>query len=750
MIQEKIVDHAPQVRCYRCGSTAVYSLCHHCARPMCQEHSARAFRQAGQLVSEVGGAARDSAKPASREFIWLKQSDLRRSAVYHCKDHAHVVRNTSTLIGSGVGLAVLGVIVAFFSVLPGLVLLLAGGGLGVWGFVQRRRETETDPASRPLPLFPHVDSVEVIERLNGTVTLTGGRYTSIADKHVQGEIKIEMSANDGQDWLRQYRKKYRQQEDDPVSFAAGFAMVRGKAGFSFADNQDIVLDSGTGLSFGANSAAGHPLFETVPGQPPGDWRPVVRYEVHEDRAPKEIPLWIVPSVVPSSDRRTLEIDLHWNKLGIEGQKLNLTGFELIMLDVPKDWGAVEGYVPSGPTIGSGGKGRRIVRWEQLGPADGNGVLHRPAHQGKSRTLILQFEKPILPDPSEGDPGTPEKAADNLLVTGTLKATFGGTLSGIEGIEFYLPGGAPLVPRGADGWQAKTGQTDARRRTEVTVEFSIRLEDIRYQDDWVVPDDSNARKHRAEADWENPSGDDDGDEQEARFRNKTDEFPVVADYRTVTELTNLISMEGYYVKSAVEHLPYRDDGRANVINHVWDIGGRWYEGVFPIDFDINLRGEDLGDIGTGPLIGRTIAQVTVKGTYVHEGELAQRKLIEERWEKLHGHVTDLLMRLNPATERTQAITSGSVGGWSNTFVQDVEAEGDDQFPQETVIVEAEVVETAPAADQPADAYRVDAAADLRRREQALVDGLIAGQISEEIYREGIARIDAERRNLGEQS
>ncbi len=746
MIQEKVVDHASQVRCYRCGSITIYSLCHHCARPMCRAHSPMAFRQGGQPVSEVGEAAHDSAKPASREFAWLKQSDPRRTAVYHCEDHAHSVRNTSALIGIGAGLAVLGVIVALFAVLPGLVLLLAGGGLGVWGFSLRQRETKTDPASRPLPLFVHVDSVEVVERLNGTVALAGGSYTSTADKHVQGEIKIEMSANDGQDWLRQYRKKYRQQEHDPVSFAAGFAMIKGKAGLSFAPNQDIVLDGGTGVSFSGNSAAGHPLFETVPGQPPGDWKPVIRYEVHEDRTPREIPLWIVPSVVPSSDRRTLEIDLHWNRLGTEGQKLDLKGFELIELDVPKSWGAVEGYDPIGPMIGSGGKGRRIVRWEQLGPAHSNGVQPRSARRGKSRTLILHFEKPILPDPSDGKPRPPAEAADNLLIAGTLKATFGGTLSGVEGIDVYLPGGAALVPHGADGRPVKIGQLDVKKRTEVTVEFSIGLENIRYQDDWVVPDDSNASRQMVEADGEDRSGD--GAEKEVKVRKKIDEFPVVADYRTVTELTNLISKQGYYVKSVVEHLPYRDDGRANVINHVWDIAGRWYEGVFPIDFDVNLRGEDMGEDGSGPLVGRTLAQVTVKGTYVNEDGLAQRKKVEERWDELHDHITGLLERMAWSQGGTRAIAAGPQSGWSDEFTQVVAVDDDDDRP-DMVIVDAEVVETAPpVADPSYHPGETAAGAELRRQRKSLEEALIAGRISEGTYREIVARIDAELRTLGE--
>jgi hypothetical protein len=759
MTPEK-VDHAPQVRCYRCGSTTVYSLCHHCARPMCRKHSPMAFRQGGHLVREVGGEARDSAKVASREFTWLKQSDLRRTAVYHCEDHAHVVRRTSTLITSGVVIAVLGVIVLLFSFPPGLVLLLAGAGLVAGAVVQRNRQAVTDPASRPaLPLFPHVDSVEVVERLNGKVSLSGGTYTSTAEEHVQGEITIEMSANDGQAWLPLYRKKYRLPQHDPIRFAAGFAMIKGKAGLSFADEQNVVLDNGTGLSFSGDSAEGHPLFETVPGQPPGDWKPVVRYDVQKARAPREIPLWIVPSVVPSSDRRTLEIDLHWNNLGIEGDELHLTGFELIELDVPKDWGAVEGFVPGGPTIGSGDKGRRIIRWEQLGPTENTGDQQRRTHGNKSRTLILQFEKPILPAPSEDARGIPGEAksakAESLLIKGTLKATFGGTLSGIEGIEIYLPGGAALVPLRADGVRVKEGQPVVQSRTEVTVQFSIGLEEIRYQDDWVVPDDSNARRQEAEAELADGGMRRGGNDSETiKFRNKTDEFHVVPDYRTVTKLTNLISKEGYYVKSVVEHLPYRDDGRANVINHVWDIAGRWYEGVFPIDFDVNLRGEDLGEDGSGPLLGRAVAQVTVKGTYVNEAGLAQRKKIEERWDKLYGHVTELLRSQSPYAEGTPAIAADAGDEWSDAFEQDIGADDDydlraDRFPRDTVIVDAEVIKTIPAEDQPYDQSRTDDVGDLRRQRKALVDALLAGRISEDTYREIVARIDAELRDLGKQ-
>jgi hypothetical protein len=224
---------------------------------------------------------------------------------------------------------------------------------------------------------------------------------------------------------------------------------------------------------------------------------------------------------------------------------------------------------------------------------------------------------------------------------------------------------------------------------------------------------------------------------------------------VTKLTNLISKEGYYVKSVVEHQPYRDDGRANVINHVWDIAGRWYEGVFPIDFDVNLRGEDLGDAGSGPLIGRTIAQVTVKGTYVNEAGLAQRKKIDERWDKLHGHVVDLLSTLALTTEGAHAITAGSGSRWNEDFVAGAGTEynydlRDAAFVQETEIVDAEIVDAPQARERQFSPNGTDAATELRRQQRSLVDALIAERISEETYREITARIDAELRKLGEYS
>src|SRR5215831_8280457 len=116
---EALAERAPQVHCYKCGSYPIFSVCHHCQKPMCQEHSPLAYREAGKLVRAPSGSTGEAATPTSREFAGLKLGRT-REAVYHCEEHSHVVRGG----------------------LIGLIRRLLGGA----------------DASRPaLPLAPHVN-----------------------------------------------------------------------------------------------------------------------------------------------------------------------------------------------------------------------------------------------------------------------------------------------------------------------------------------------------------------------------------------------------------------------------------------------------------------------------------------------------------------------------------------------------------------------------------------------------------------
>jgi hypothetical protein len=697
---EALVERAPQVHCYKCGSHRIFSVCHHCQKPMCQEHSPLAYREA---VRAPSGSTDEGARPTSREFAGLKLGRT-REAVYHCEEHAHVVRG------------------------------------GLIGLIQRLLAPAS--ASRPpLPLVPHVNTVDILERLSGNVRLENGKYTSTVEA-VAGQLKVNMSANDGRVRLQLYRKKYRLPESHPVKFAAGFVMLDGEAGLEFLPGQQAVLTDRTGVSLGGDSADGHDLFPADPARTQGEWTLGVGYELQDDRAPKDIPLWIVPSLVPASDRRTLEIDLHWNRLGAEGRQLDIQLFDRIELEVPSDWGNVEGVSPGRVETSRSG-GRRVIKWQRLKPRDDDS--RTPAQGGNSRTLTIRFERPITEEFEQTGVGTGDSTlpgdGDNkkkLTLSGTLETTFGGTLSGLTGVGLYLPGGG------------HGPQPEIKPQTTVTVTFDVSLRTLRYQDDRVIPDENNA-----------------GDREKAR--NRVVPFQgVVADYRTVTELTNAISADGYYVKSVVEHPPYRDDGRPNVVNRVWDITGRRYDGIFPIDFDINLRGDEVGQGTSSTFSGKTVAQVTVKGSYAKgttvesenaedangartnsEGSGAEEenfgndllKQIEDTWRRLHDKVTQILANRAALASGARAIAAPDEGVVLGEVI-----EQDDDSASGTVIVNAEAFESGAAAAQPHDrAYRV---ADLRKQRQAADDAVIAGRISEETYRGIIARIAAELMELRE--
>lgn len=704
---EALEDRAPQVRCYKCGSARIFSVCHHCQKPMCAEHSPLAYSEAGRLVREPSGSTGE-ARAASREFAGLKLGGA-WEAVYHCDDHAHAVR---------------------------------GGLIGLISTIVRRLGAPTTGVTwPPLPLVPHVNTVDVVERLNGNVRLEYWKYTSTVEA-VAGEIKVNMSANDGRRLLQLYRKKYKLPESHPVNFAAGFMMVQGEAGLEFLPGQQTVLADRLGVSLGGDSANDHDLFPADPGRAQGEFTLGVGYELQGDRAPKDIPLWIVPSLVPASDRRALEIDLHWNRLGPEGRQLDLQLFDRIELEVPSAWGNVESSSPGRVEISRSGE-RRVIRWQRLKPEDDDSRTR--AQGGKSLTLRIRFERPITEEP-EGGPRESRVPRDGeskkkLTLSGTLEATFGGTLSGLTGVGFYLPGGG------------RGHQPEIKPRAKVTVKFDISLRALRYQDNRVIPDKNNA------------------DDRE-KARNKVDEFKgVVPDYRTVAELTNAISADNYYVKSVVEHPPYRDDGRPNVVNRVWDIAGRRYDGVFPIDFDVNLRGDEIGQ-GASTFSGKTVAQVTVKGAYA-KGTTAEKenagdangvganseessadeenvgdellKQIEETWVGLHDKVTQILANRAALATGSRAIAPPATGiVLGEVIEQDGDSASDTVIVGGVEAVESEAVVVRSYDDS---AHRL---ADLRNQRQAADEAVIAGRISEETYRGIVARIEADLNELKESS
>jgi len=592
----KTIERASELACYLCGSTDVFSLCHQCARPMCGKHSPFAFRSAGKFDRKPGS----SGKSASAEYGGLKL-DAVQAAVYHCEDHSHSVGMNRRLLFFGSVLVVVGLALLSVAGAAAILILLIGGAAAGYALLRWwRGRAAMAAAPPPLPLFPHIRTARVVERVNGRIDLTEEGYRSRA-LGITGAVSFSMTHSDWQERRRRYRKRYRVTEDAPGGFNAGFAMLEGPAGLAFDPRQPLVLEAGGGLWFRGNSA-GHDLFEAAQGRHEGEWKPEVTYQLRKGRKPESIPLWIVPSLVPSSDQRTLEIDLHWTPLGEDhedhgstietslrdgdGPRIDLC--DLIRLTVPTEWGNMETASPGNAetTAPTPGEPYRTIEWHQVAPVDDNEYVQ--LKERDSRALVIRFEKRITP---------------GSKLSGRIEATFKGTLSGVTGVRLYHPGGGR-----AEHLSISSAET------KVAVDFTIDLGTIRYQEDRVVPDENHLND---------------------RNRNKASEFSgVVPNADVILKLTDSISEDDYYVKSVIEHRPMRDHGQDRALSHVWDIAGRFYTGVYPIDFHINVSGKELqGAAGT------TTVQVSVKGAYVTGGNADGKLLegIEEKWEDLHRKV-----------------------------------------------------------------------------------------------------------------
>lgn len=575
----KLERLAPQARCDACGSPKIVSVCHHCGRAACRDDSL--------TIIDLTG------RPLSREFARL---GMDRIEPYHCDACAHVVKGRPWLFAVlTAATALAGILVALADLVLGLSLFSLGVVLAVATYLaDKRRVILSMKARPPLPVTAAIESVRVVETLRGSSLLDGeGGYRASVGP-VEGEIEISMTlGRQDRDRLKRYLRRYRLADKGNVEFSAGFAALRGRASVEYVsqclDQIDFAPDYRVIPLRGKVGSL--PYFNAPYSRSAAPWSVRASYRLSEDRRVESMPIWLTPTLVPESDQRTLALDLQWTDGGVEGVPLTIERLEMLKLVVPLTWGAVETVERGLAIIGKeqlpedNHEFRRTISWTQLSLSEWERASQR-------LTLRIRFENQI--------------ALDDIL-RGELEATFKNTLSGLEGVDIYHPLGGR--------------RRNVHKREVVTrafLDFTLSLLGIRYQDLRVVPD----RKLDARKD-------------------DTDQLAgVIPDYETVTALTNAMSDRGYYVKRVIENPP-RSGARASVVNRYWDIAGRRYDGVYPIDFHIVLTGEEFhkGEIRASG--GNTKTRITVQGVYASD-EMEQR--IVREWESLHDLAIETLKDL----------------------------------------------------------------------------------------------------------
>jgi len=596
-----VVKHAPRVRCYVCGLPDIAAVCHHCERPMCSNHR-------GEPPSHIDGLL-------SSEFsgLGLREMPCGEEAV-HCADCRHVVRSPKLLL-----LAALLLITLIVLVPPGRGRLGSVGApvaaillAGVAVFDYRRRTTIVRQGRPALPLVPRFNSVRIRETVRSKLILGPDGACRASIQSAEGALSIQASLSKlDQTRLERYRRKYRLTAEDDIEAHAGFAVLRGCVGLEFVGGSPRSVLPLT------SQASAQPFLLAQDDRQSGEWHSTHSYRLSRNGQSGRPPVWIVPSLIQEAGQRGLDLDVTWSE-GSESEPAERKIEKIVRLDlrVPVTWGEIKEVKPDA-VLDQGvdditGDGFRAITWRKVS-------LEDERSQGRRRTLSVFFENPV---PS------------NDTIRGRLEARFGGCFSGVEGVEIYYPLGTTC----------RLDEAKPELSTLVIVDFELSLANLRHQQVRIVPD-----RHSPEKDQD---------------RKSTFTFPgVPPGHETVMSLIHAMS-EAFYVKRLIENPP-RPTDEAHTVSRYWDLGGRCYSGVYPIDFHLILTGIVVYDRTERPSGGTTEVTLTVQGAYANR-EMEEE--IENVWERLSHLVHETISNMGemaassaPRSEDAEEPRTSNTGG-----------------------------------------------------------------------------------------
>jgi hypothetical protein len=601
LLTKEIHRNASRIRCYKCGSPHIEYVCHHCGKPMCDKHVISALDTKGKLLSD--------------EFTKLKLSNECGEEPYHCERCIHIVRNPTWKP------IVAGVIVFLLSLMAipndrltvKLFGLLTGTGLVGYGvYTNSKRKEEFQQVKPQLPVLPRFDQVQIQEKLNGHLSLNLEGLYAVLVSPVEGQLDVTMTLTDSdRRRLDNYSKKYGSTE----KFHAGFMSLEGLAEFKLrnwnnSDARVIPL---------VDQVSNQPLLKGIDQRDSGKKQIGLSYSLLDKPSENSFPVQVVISFLSETDQQGIEIGIQWIKpesLDFELRKrlwsLEIEQIESLKLCYPASWGQVENLMPSDGSVV--GLDSQIIIWNRVQIPEQNRKQCR-------YTFRIQFENRI--------------DSSNSSVYGEVKVLFKGTLSGLKNVGVYFPTGKKI----------KTIQEQSTIKTEVHADFELSLASLRYQQIRQVPD-----PYKKEGDLTRL--------ETLIFQN------VSPNYATVTSLADAISEQGFYVKQQIENQP-TINARTGGINRIWTIFGRWYDGVYPIDFQIDLRGDEESKLENQLSAGTTFIKLTVKGAY---SNLEMERKIEDVWDRLNFLRCETLRRLfgsEPYSEQVLFLPSSEE---SSVFVE----------------------------------------------------------------------------------
>ena len=562
-----VIPKPPQAKCHVCGNGEVAALCHHCGRPLCADHAPdrRDWSDTRQSAEHVG--------------LGLESTPCGDTAV-HCQDCHHVVRLPSLgLLSTGA----IGIVAGRFLQQelngPGLALLIAAVMVSVLGGgLYLRRWWQLRHGRPPLPWVPKLRSVQVLETIDGALTLlSDGAYRSEL-LGAGGKLRVEGVLGEPERSIYQkYLVKHRISAGEDLPFQAGFLLLRGNAAVAFDEPPELPNAGLRVLSLEGRTSE-EPARRAIRGEGIGEWNREWPYRI-EPCADEEqdLPIQLVPFVKAEAGGQVLGLELRWGQslpprpLGEshdgsrwrnrEPSSLGVVTIEELEVSVPFSWGEVEAvgdHLAVRPEPDGNGELCRVLTWRKVVPTSEEARRCRRGFQ-------LQFERRI------------DLAAK---LKGRLVLDLMGAYSGLERVDRFFCLGYRCAG-------------SAEITTRVSAALDLHLDALRHREVRVFPDPKRA-------------------DERPLVEPLTFEG-VVPDHSTVIALGRALTEHGYYLKSLVENPP-RSGSRPNSLSRLWDLSGRIDDHVYPMEFHLTLTGEEVSASGGRGPTGSTTTTLAVQGAY----------------------------------------------------------------------------------------------------------------------------------------
>lgn len=715
-----------QARCYKCGSPEIEAICHHCGRVMCNSHAkARLPVRVGlwcslslqfgwkklsdpefsslepgfsrlSLQEEIFSALR-LAKLENPEFCgffneysldpnagliqrlkfqwwhfrrhldlaWGRTIDRGIATPYHCEFCVHNVSSYSNVMWAALILTL-----TFFGSIIGLPLFIIGYWLNLNYFINAQ--------GRQLPLIPLEGTLEQRRKIRIRESVTGqieldasGEYVAQKDEAF-GRLFVPLHfSGSAYERYRSYLQKAKHlrinlTQDPPI--CAGY-MVMGPTNWDFTSG-NIWLSNRVNVVALQGTVKNSPLTHllTDPNQTEKDWEIEYSYRIpeHEDRSESILPVQVVISIYPESNRQALALEVELLDLDIP--KISKTTIEQFTLWAPNFLGRIERVVPEGKIAETAGEREKLsgesqsITWKRL-------TFEATDEGSYRRSIYIQFQNPIELE---------------TRLEGELELHIPAPLSGAGGFQFFTPWGKRQL------YDHEHLYYDSR--TTLKVSLDLDLGGLRYQNL-----ETKEKKILREG--------------------------LVPDSRLVAELVDVISEQDFYVKRVTENPARTSKEGAHKINKYWDIIGRKYEGVYPIDFHLVLTGEEILRGSGGVIAGQLQIEVTVQGAVTND---EMRGLIENISEQLEDLICENLDKIPLAAFKSEYTSEDSDGRVNSSQTDIVQTQGTPVIVHPTEQLNVEILKPVILEE------RMETIRKLQGRLDLLEERLLEGALSEDTF------------------